>query len=199
MICVMATQNRGKLSELHAAGLPFACKALSDWTLQQADETGSTFIENAIIKARHASAITGMPALADDSGLMLPSLGGEPGVRSARYAGDHGDFDAHMDLLLSNLQKQPDYSRVACFVAVLVYLKTLDDPMPLVFQGQWWGEVIDEKRGEYGFGYDPIFFDPKAGKTAAEMLPEEKNSLSHRAKALALLKDYASQHQETFE
>ncbi|MCW5581882.1 MAG: RdgB/HAM1 family non-canonical purine NTP pyrophosphatase, partial [Luteimonas sp.] len=148
-----------------------------------------SFIENAILKARHASRATGLPALADDSGLCVDALGGAPGLYSARYAGGHGDADANIDKLLQALANAPDDRRGAHFVCVLALLRHAEDPQPIVVEGRWDGTILRERRGGGGHGYDPVFLDPAHGRTAAEMPMELKNRLSHRGQALALLRE----------
>ncbi len=192
---VLASSNHGKLDELRGlladAGIELV--AQSDLGVDDADETGSTFIENALIKARHASRITGLPALADDSGLCVDALGGAPGLLSARYAGRHGDAGANIDKLLDVLHDMPDERRDAHFHCVLVLLRHADDPQPLIVEGEWRGRILHERRGDGGHGYDPVFFDPRHGQSAAEMTPGLKNRLSHRGQALALLKQRLEQ------
>ncbi|KLJ02554.1 nucleoside-triphosphate diphosphatase [Luteimonas sp. FCS-9] len=151
-------------------------------------ETGTTFVENALIKARHASAATGLPALADDSGLIVDALGGAPGLYSARYAGTPTDDAANNAKLLESLRDVPEDRRTARFYAVIVVLRQADDPQPLIAEGAWEGRILDAPRGHHGFGYNPVFLDPAHGLTAAEMPPELKNRLSHRARALLALR-----------
>lgn len=184
--CVLATMNSGKVKEFEAFDLPLQLQAMSNWTHKQACEDGQSFIENAIIKARYAATISHLPALADDSGLMVHALGGQPGVNSARYAGQDRDFDANNILLLNRLSDVS--SRQACFICVLVYVQSADDPLPLTAIGQWHGKIAHQPVGEHGFGYDPIFIPEGFDITAAEMHPEQKESLSHRAKAVSKLK-----------
>ncbi|WNN43646.1 MULTISPECIES: XTP/dITP diphosphatase [Winslowiella] len=186
---VLATGNPGKVSELadllSAFGLDIV--AQTDLGVESAEETGLTFIENAILKARHAAQITGLPAIADDSGLAVDALGGAPGIYSARYAGEDASDRQNLEKLLTALQDVPDDQRQAQFHCVLVYLRHAEDPTPLVFHGSWQGIITRAAAGEGGFGYDPIFYLPAQGKTAAELTKDEKRALSHRGKALTLL------------
>jgi XTP/dITP diphosphohydrolase len=190
MKLVLASSNQGKLEELRGllADTGIELLAQSDLGVEDADETGATFVENALIKARHATAITGLPALADDSGICVDALKGGPGLYSARYAGEHGNASRNIDKLLEALQGVPDQQRTAHFYCVLVLLQHADDPQPLIVEGQWNGRILHERRGAGGHGYDPVFFDPLHGQSAAEMELEFKNRLSHRGQALALLK-----------
>ena len=190
MKLVLASSNQGKLEELRGllADTGIELLAQSDLGVEDADETGATFVENALIKARHATAITGLPALADDSGICVDALKGAPGLYSARYAGEHGNASRNIDKLLEALQGVPDEQRTAHFYCVLVLLQHADDPQPLIVEGQWNGRILHERRGAGGHGYDPVFFDPVHGQSAAEMELEFKNRLSHRGQALARLK-----------
>lgn len=188
---VLATGNAGKVRELAdllaAFGLDIV--AQTELGVTSAEETGLTFIENAILKARHAAAITGLPAIADDSGLAVDALGGAPGIYSARYAGEDASDLQNLNKLLTALETVPEGKRQAQFHCVLVYLRHAEDPTPLVFHGSWEGEITCSAAGEGGFGYDPIFYVPALGKTAAELSREEKRAVSHRGKALTLLLD----------
>jgi XTP/dITP diphosphohydrolase len=187
---VLASSNTGKLAELQPllADAGFELVTQGELGVGDAVEDGRSFVENALIKARHASAATGLPALADDSGLVVDALGGAPGLHSARYAGVHGDAQANNRQLLEALRDLPAAARSARFVAVLVLLRHADDPLPLIAQGVWEGRVLDAPRGTRGHGYDPVFFDPVLGRAAAELEPELKNQVSHRGKALAQLR-----------
>lgn len=191
MKLVLASSNQGKLQELREllAGNGIELLAQSDLGVQDADETGGTFVENALIKARHATQVTGLPALADDSGICVDALKGAPGLYSARYAGEHGNASRNIDKLLDVLQDTPDDHRTAHFYCVLVLLRHPEDPQPLIVEGQWNGRILRERRGNGGHGYDPVFFDPLHGQSAAEMEPDLKNRLSHRGQALALLRE----------
>ena len=186
---VLATGNPGKVRELAdllaAFGLDIV--AQTELGVESAEETGLTFIENAILKARHAAQITGLPAIADDSGLAVDALGGAPGIYSARFAGVDASDQQNLDKLLVELENVPDAERQAQFHCVLVYLRHAADPTPLVFHGSWAGEITRAAAGAGGFGYDPIFYVPELGKTAAELSKDEKRAVSHRGKALTLL------------
>ncbi|AOR62280.1 RdgB/HAM1 family non-canonical purine NTP pyrophosphatase [Pectobacterium wasabiae] len=188
---VLATGNPGKVRELASLLVDFGLDIVAQTELgvDSAEETGLTFIENAILKARHAAKITGLPAIADDSGLAVDALGGAPGIYSARYAGAEASDQQNLDKLLLTLKDVPDEQRRASFHCVLVYLRHADDPTPIVCHGSWQGVLTHEAVGGGGFGYDPIFFVPELGKTAAELTREEKNAQSHRGQALRLLLD----------
>jgi len=186
---VVATGNRGKLTEIRdvLAGTGIELVAQSELGISDADETGATFVENALIKARHASRASGLPALGDDSGICVDALGGAPGLISARYAGPHGDSAANIAKLLGALEGIEDAQRSAHFHCTIVLLQSADDPAPLIAEGRWHGRILHAPRGTQGFGYDPIFFDPALGKAAAELDPDVKNRISHRGQALARL------------
>ncbi len=192
MRLVLASGNRGKLAELRGllGDLPLSLLALSDFTAEAADETASTFVENAILKARFAAQASGLPALADDSGLEVDALSGAPGVRSARFAGADADDAANRRLLLTRLADVPAGARQARFRCVLVYLRHADDPWPEIFTGTWEGEIALEQAGGHGFGYDPLFRLPALGRTAAQLDPADKARLSHRAQASAALRAF---------
>ena len=187
---VLATGNRGKLTELSAllaeAGLDLRVTAQSDLRIDAPPETGATFVENALLKARHAARMSRLPAIADDSGLVVPALGGAPGIRSARYAGEHADDGANIAKLLAALEA-PSLDRAAQFYCVLVALEHCDDPAPLIAAGTWAGQIARAPKGTGGFGYDPVFFDPTLDCTAAELDAAAKNRLSHRGAALRRL------------
>lgn len=187
---VLASGNAGKLKELQAmlADLPYAITPQAELGVGDVPETGLTFVENALIKARHASAATGLPALADDSGLIVDALDGAPGLYSARYAGSPTDDAANNTKLLQAMQDIPAPQRSARFYAVIVLLRHANDPQPLVCEGSWEGTILDGQRGSNGFGYNPVFLDPAHGLTAAEMPAGLKNRISHRAQALAQLR-----------
>lgn len=184
---VIASGNAGKLREIDAilAPLGIAIVPQSALGVGDAEEPHPTFLENALAKARHASAITGLPALADDSGICVRALGGAPGVRSARHAGEPRSDARNNAKLVADLAGISD--RRAYYHCVMVLLRSADDPQPLVGEGTWAGEVIDVPRGEGGFGYDPHFLIPSLGLTVAQMAPELKNRSSHRAIALAAI------------
>ncbi|HZX77361.1 RdgB/HAM1 family non-canonical purine NTP pyrophosphatase [Lysobacter sp.] len=187
---VIASSNRGKLREfselLGDSGIEFVTQG--EMGVSDADETGLTFVENALLKARKAARATGLPALGDDSGLCVDALGGAPGLYSARYAGEHGNAQANIDKLLDALKDVPDAERTAHFYAVIVLLRYAEDPQPLIAEGVWHGRVLHERRGEGGFGYDPVFLDPEQGFSAAELDSALKNRISHRGRALAELR-----------
>ncbi|AXF76878.1 XTP/dITP diphosphatase [Erwinia tracheiphila] len=193
---VLATGNAGKVRELADLLTDFGMEivAQSELGVQSAEETGLTFIENAILKARHASAVTGLAAIADDSGLAVDALGGAPGIYSAHYAGEDATDQQNIEKLLNALQTVPDGKRQAQFHCVLVFLRHAEDPTPLVFHGCWQGEIARSASGEGGFGYDPIFFVPELVKTAATLSKDEKLAVSHRGKALTLLLDAMRNH-----
>ncbi len=184
---VIASNNPGKLAEFSRllSPLGYGVKTPSELGIGEAEEPHPTFIENALAKARHVSRASGLPALADDSGICVPALGGAPGVLSARYAGEPKSDAANNAKLVQAMAAHPD--KTAYYYCVLVYVRHADDPQPLIAEGRWEGEIISEPRGEGGFGYDPHFLLPEAGKTAAELPVEEKNLLSHRGQALRAL------------
>ena len=186
---VLATSNRGKLAELQPllADCGLRLDAQSELGVQDAIEDGKTFIENALIKARNASARTGLPALADDSGLVIDALGGAPGLISAHYAGVHGDNAGNIARVLRELEGVPADKRSARFHCCIVLLRHADDPQPIIAEGSWEGCILDAPRGGRGFGYDPIFFDPQLNAGAAELPADIKNRVSHRGRALARL------------
>ncbi|RPE74850.1 RdgB/HAM1 family non-canonical purine NTP pyrophosphatase [Vulcaniibacterium tengchongense] len=187
---VIASGNPGKLREFREllAGSGVEMVPQGELGVRDADETGLTFVENALLKARHAARATGLPALADDSGLCVDALGGAPGLYSARYAGRHGDAEANIDKLLEALKDVPDERRGAHFYAVIVLLRHAEDPQPIIAEGLWPGRILHARRGDGGFGYDPVFFDPALGRAAAELEAGLKNRLSHRGRALAALR-----------
>ena len=191
---VLASNNKGKIAEFEKMftelDLPVDVIPQGKLNIEDAIEDGLSFIENAIIKARHASRISGKPAIADDSGICVPILGGAPGIYSARYAGEHGDDAANNIKLLENLKPLRTASEViqGMFVCVLALVQHADDPLPQIFQGIWKGEVLEEARGENGFGYDPLFWLPELNISSAEMSKEEKNKISHRGQAMQLFK-----------
>ncbi|HET8730766.1 MAG TPA: RdgB/HAM1 family non-canonical purine NTP pyrophosphatase [Moraxellaceae bacterium] len=188
---VLATGNAGKLKELQGllADQPFEIVTQKSLGVTDADETGLSFVENALLKARHASRATGLPSLADDSGLCVDILGGAPGIYSARYSGE-GATDARNNArLLEVLQPlRGGGPLTARFVCVLALVRHADDPLPLLCQAEWEGEILEAPRGEQGFGYDPLFWLPSEGMSSAELPRERKNALSHRGQALQLLK-----------
>ena len=187
---VLASSNAGKLLELREllADSDIELVAQSELGIGDADETGLSFVENAILKARHASRLSGLPALADDSGLCVDALAGAPGLYSARYAGSHGEAAANNRKLLDVMRDIPDAGRSAHFHCSLVVLNAADDPSPLIAEGRWQGTILRAPRGNGGHGYDPLFFDPILNLAAAEMPAEQKNRVSHRGKALVALR-----------
>ena len=184
---VLASNNSGKLAEFTQllAPLGFHLKSQGDFNIPEAEEPFGTFVENALAKARHASQLSGLAALADDSGICVPALGGAPGVQSARYAGEPRSDAANNAKLVREIAQYTDKS--AYYYCVLVMVRHAADPQPIIADGVWHGSLIEQPRGQGGFGYDPHFFLPRLGKTAAELSAEEKNSLSHRGQALRAL------------
>jgi len=190
MKLVLASSNQGKLRELKhlLAGLPLQIVTQAQLGVEEIAETGLSFVENALIKARHASRQTGLPALADDSGLIVDALKGEPGLHSARYAGLPSNDAANNAKLLAALKDVPISHRRARFYTVIVLLRYENDPQPLMCQGQWQGRILEKPCGDQGFGYDPLFFDDTLGLTAAQLSAEQKNKHSHRGQALQQLR-----------
>ncbi|ALQ50301.1 RdgB/HAM1 family non-canonical purine NTP pyrophosphatase [Nitrosomonas ureae] len=184
---VIASNNQGKLREISALLEPLTITVVpqSDFDVSEVDEPYGTFVENALTKARHASRCSGLPALADDSGICVQALNGAPGVNSARYAGEPKSDARNNQKLIEALKQQTD--RRAYYYCVIVLLRHADDPQPIIVDGSWHGEIIDQPRGEGGFGYDPYFYLPELGKTSAELTAEQKNKISHRGRALAEL------------
>ncbi|MCK7594490.1 RdgB/HAM1 family non-canonical purine NTP pyrophosphatase [Pseudomarimonas salicorniae] len=188
---LIATGNPGKLAEFRALLGPrgFEVVGQRELGIDDPEETGATFVENALLKARHASALSGLPALADDSGLCVDALGGAPGLYSARFAGPQAGAADNMALLLERLAGVPAEERSAHFVCVLAWLRHPGDPDPLIASGRWPGRILEAPRGEGGFGYDPLFLDPASGLSAAELSAEDKHARSHRGRALRQLID----------
>ncbi|HET6564678.1 MAG TPA: RdgB/HAM1 family non-canonical purine NTP pyrophosphatase [Xanthomonadales bacterium] len=186
---VIASGNAGKLRELQSMLQPsgWTIHAQSEWNIEEAEENGLSFVENALIKARHASKLCGLPALGDDSGLVVDALDGAPGIHSARYAGEHGDDGANNQKLLAELDGLPDEQRGAHFYCAMVFVRNPADPAPLIAMADWPGRILSEPRGTGGFGYDPLFWLEEQQCTSAELPPEEKNRLSHRGQALAAM------------
>ncbi len=186
---VLASANEGKVKELQVllSSLSLEVVSQNELKIESCEETGTTFIENAIQKARHVSNLAGMPALADDSGLAVDALKGEPGVYSARYAGPDANDADRIQKVLDNLGDTPWENRTAKFHCVLALIRHEKDPTPIVCHGFWEGYILSEPRGEKGFGYDPIFYDPTHDASAAELEPALKNTISHRARAFAQL------------
>lgn len=198
---VLASNNKGKLNEFKrlfkAADLNIDIVPQGELNIEDAVEDGLSFIENALIKARHASRISGLPAIADDSGLCVPALGNAPGIYSARYAGEHGnDANNNAKLIadLKPLRQQQNAPISGYFVCVLAFVRHADDPLPIIAQGLWQGEILEAPQGENGFGYDPLFWVPDLQLTAAAMTAEQKNKISHRGLAInSLLQQLSSQ------
>ncbi|MFL1407631.1 RdgB/HAM1 family non-canonical purine NTP pyrophosphatase [Marinobacter sp. M1N3S26] len=192
---VLASNNPGKLRELgellHPLGL--SPVAQGELGVGEAEEPAVTFVENALLKARHAARETGLPALADDSGLAVDALGGQPGVRSARYAGPDASDEDNVRALLRALDSVPEAGRSAQFHCVLVYLRHADDPTPVICHGRWPGHILEAPRGDGGFGYDPVFLAPEFNLSAAELTREQKGRVSHRGRALRLLVEQLEQ------
>lgn len=184
----MASGNRGKLREMSRILAEFGLSVVpqSEFAVSEAEETGTTFEENALLKARHAAAATGLPAIADDSGLCVDALQGRPGVYSARYAGDNATDDENIDKLLRELKGVPDQERGASFQCVACFVRP-DTEHAVVAKGHWRGKIAEQRQGDGGFGYDPVFIDPELGVSSAELSPDQKNQRSHRGKALAEL------------
>ncbi|WP_343595694.1 RdgB/HAM1 family non-canonical purine NTP pyrophosphatase [Acinetobacter sp.] len=191
---VLASNNKGKLAEFEKLfqqlDLPVQVIPQGQLQIEDAIEDGLSFVENAIIKARHAARISGKPAMADDSGICVPVLGGAPGIYSARYAGDHGNDQANNEKLLADLIpfRKDGETIEGMFVCVLALVTHADDPLPQIFQGVWKGQILEEIRGANGFGYDPLFWLPELGKSSAELSKEEKNLISHRGQAMQLFR-----------
>jgi XTP/dITP diphosphohydrolase len=189
---VLASNNAGKLREIHAALSVDGSISLmpqSAFAINDIEETGLTFVENAILKARNACAISGLPAIADDSGLIVDSLAGRPGIYSARYAGLAAADQDNINKLLSDLVTVPEGDRGASFYSVIVLMRTAEDPAPIICQGSWRGTILPAPQGDRGFGYDPIFYVPTHHCSAAQLELTEKNRISHRGQALAALKE----------
>lgn len=186
---VLASGNKGKLREFHDLLIPlgFVIRPQADYAVPEVEETGRTFVENALLKARQACRVSGLPALADDSGLEVDALNGAPGIHSARFAGEPRSDEANNRKLLEALAEVAEGERRARYWCVLVYLRHIDDPVPLIVQCSWEGEILAHPRGEGGFGYDPLFWIPECGMSAAELSAEEKNRLSHRGRAMQAL------------
>ncbi len=193
---VLASGNSGKLREIQdlLANVGIELVAQGDLEVPSPEETGSTFRENALLKARHAALVTGLPAIADDSGLAVDALAGAPGVHSARYAGPAADSRANIVKLLDALAATPDQQRGARFHCVIVAVQSADDLAPLVSHAEWPGVITRVPAGDGGFGYDPVFYDPVLGATAAELPAEVKNRVSHRGRALKELRVALKQH-----
>jgi XTP/dITP diphosphohydrolase len=186
---ILASNNAGKVREINQllASAGISVRPQGELGIDEADETGLSFVENAIIKARHAAQASGLPAIADDSGLEVDALNGAPGIYSARYAGAGASDRANCDKLLAALDGVPETERRARFQCVMVYLRHAADPTPLICQGTWEGRILEAARGDNGFGYDPVFYVPEQGRSSAELDAATKNALSHRGQALRQL------------
>lgn len=191
---VLASNNKGKIAEFEKMfaelNLPVDVVPQGQLNIEDAVEDGLSFVENAILKARHAAKISGKPAIADDSGICVPLLGGAPGIYSARFAGEHGNDAANNEKLLQKLKplRKAGEAVEGMFVCVLALVQHADDPLPQIFQGIWTGEILEAARGENGFGYDPLFWLPELNASSAELSKAEKNEISHRGQAMRLLK-----------
>ena len=183
---VLASNNAGKVREINQilANLDFEVVPQSEFNIPEADETGLTFVENAILKARHAARLSGLPAIADDSGIEVDYLNGAPGIYSARFAGKGASDADNLEKLLGELRDVPEQLRTARFQCLMVYMRHADDPTPIICQGTWEGMILSTPRGTNGFGYDPVFYVPEYDCSSAELEPEVKNRLSHRGQAL---------------
>jgi XTP/dITP diphosphohydrolase len=186
---VLASGNTGKIKEIQSILKGQLILPQSQFNVEEAEETGSTFVENAIIKARNAALHCDLPAISDDSGLVVDALNGAPGVISARYAGENASDQENLIKLLLELKDIPTEQRKARFVCVIVFMRSATDPLPVIAQGVWEGEILSEAVGENGFGYDPVFWVPSQQKSSAELTPTIKNSISHRGKALKIVAD----------
>jgi XTP/dITP diphosphohydrolase len=186
---ILASNNAGKVREINAmlTGHDLQVVAQSEFSVPEIEETGLTFVENAILKARNASRHAGLPAIADDSGIEIPALNGRPGIYSARYAGKGASDEDNLYKLMDEIRKLPEEKRQARFVCLMVYLRHADDPVPLIAEGIWEGIAMTEPKGKNGFGYDPMFYVPAHQCTSAELPPDIKNSISHRGQALRKL------------
>lgn len=199
MKVVLATGNKGKLTEFRQllAGLDMDVVPQSDFDIPDAIEDGLSFVENAIIKARHAAKLTGLPAIADDSGLEVDMLNGAPGIYSARFSGENATDEKNNLRLLSLLQEIPEEQRTARFQCLLVMMRNAEDPTPLICQGTWEGRISFAPQGDNGFGYDPLFLIPELGVTSAQLEKTEKNRISHRGQAMGLLLEKLSPQTRT--
>ena len=192
MKIILASKNQDKINEIKKIlnGTGVLLKTCNDIKIPEVDETGSSFVENAILKARSASIVTGMASIADDSGIEIEYLNGRPGIKSARYSGENATNEMNNVKLLDELRGVPYEKRKACYRCVMVYMKFPDDPFPIITSGSWNGYITEKPAGKNGFGYDPLFFLPEYNKTSAQISSKEKNRISHRAKALNELQEY---------
>ncbi|MDH5191515.1 MAG: XTP/dITP diphosphatase [Gammaproteobacteria bacterium] len=193
---VLASSNKGKLKEINQllSSTDLDVVSQSEFNITDADETGLTFVENAIIKARHAAAHAKLPAIADDSGLEVDALDGAPGIYSARYGGENTTDQKNLEKLLLELKDVPEEQRTARFQCLMVYMRHENDPVPVICQGTWEGRILFEPKGVNGFGYDPVFYVPTHDCSSAELEPDLKNELSHRGQALKKLVSILKQH-----
>jgi len=193
---VLASGNAGKVREINKLFADSGIEVVpqSDYNVPDVPETGTTFVENAIIKARHAAEITGLPAIADDSGIEVDALGARPGVYSARYAGENASDTDNDNKMLAELKGLPNSERTARYQCILVFMRSATDPVPIITQGSWEGYILQEPRGDGGFGYDPIFFVPTHNCSGGELALEVKNTISHRAQALEAMLDEFRRH-----
>lgn len=192
MKIILASRNQDKIKEIKKIldGTGILLKTCNDIEIPEVEETGSTFVENAILKARSASINTGLASIADDSGIEIEYLNGRPGIKSARYSGENATNEMNNIKLLEELTDIPYEKRKACYRCVIVYMRFPDDPFPIITSGSWHGYITEKPIGQNGFGYDPLFFLPEYNKTSAQITSEEKNKISHRAKALSELQKY---------
>ncbi len=186
MQIVLASHNLGKIKEIKAllAGLPITLISQSELNIAEVPETGTTFVENALIKARHAAGIARLPAIADDSGLAIDALKGAPGIYSARYAGENASDQERINKVLMQLSHVPEQQRTAHYHCAIVLVRSVEDPLPIVCEGIWSGTLLHKPQGDHGFGYDPIFYVPEQGCSAAELDRDLKNQISHRGLAM---------------
>ena len=189
MKIVLASHNKGKLEEFRSlfSNTHYDMLSLADYCQEEVEETGLTFIENAIIKARYGCEKTELSCIADDSGLVVPALNGAPGIYSARYAGEHGNGPANIEKLLYEMHDIAEENRHAYFQCVLVFMENANDPSPIIAEGRWHGIIAKSKTGEHGFGYDPVVFLPEFACTVAQLKSDVKNKLSHRALAMRMM------------
>ena len=192
MKIILASKNQDKVKEIKEMldGTGVLLKTCNDIEIPEVEETGSTFVENAILKARSASIVTGLASIADDSGIEVEYLNGRPGIKSARYAGENATNEMNNIKLLGELKNLPHEKRKACYRCVMVYMRFPNDPFPIIASGSWNGYITEKPIGKNGFGYDPLFFLSEYNKTSAQITSEEKNKISHRAKALNELQKY---------
>ena len=196
----LATKNKGKITEFQQilSKMNVELVTCKDIDIPDVEETGSTFVENAILKARSAASFTSLPSIADDSGIEVDYLNGRPGVWSARYAGENATNEMNNEKLLQELNGVPDDKRGACYRCVIVFMRFSNDPFPFIAQDSWKGKINDKHVGQNGFGYDPIFFLPDRNVTSAELEPDDKHKISHRGKALTKFSNYFTDYVKNF-